>query len=328
MTIDSAALVAQYGAYYIDEGNTADVLKNIPYTPTATRELFREVPMTGDYYRGSRAEMDTILQPFQKAFTTKGTLAFTPNDFPLFRLKIDLSIYPDDIVRSYAGFLANVAETDRAQWPMIRWIMEKHIPKVLGQDYEKKIAYGGVYVAPVAGVASAAQDSMDGIKEVLKDYNTAGRLNLGDGALAMGALAADPEDFCTQVEEWVDSMNPEVRAELDKIVFAPELETRYKRGKRKKYGLNVNFLSGQGVSDLLTIEDYPHISVKGVQSHAGSDLIWATPEVNRIRPTWGNNSAFKVESVKREVAIFRDWFEALEFDVPELVIVNDSAIFA
>jgi hypothetical protein len=125
----------------------------------------------------------------------------------------------------------------------------------------------------------------------------------------------------------VAAMNPEIRAELDIVVMSDTLATRYRKGKRKKYGKDVNFVNGVAVSDLSTIEDYPHIKVEGVLSHEGSDLIWATPADNRIRPMWGNGSAFKVESVKREVAIYTDWFEALEFEVPELVITNDSAIF-
>lgn len=330
MTIDVADVVSQFGAHYVDEGQNKDKIKNIPYTPSKTRALFGEIPMTGDYFKSTKAQMDTVLQPFQSTFTSKGTLEFVPNAFPLFRPKIDLKITPDTILKSYLGFLAGKPTNERADWPLIAYILEVHIPKVQDKDWEKSIAYGGKFVAPVDGTASPAADTLDGVKEVLKKYNTAGRLNLTDGPLAMGAISADPEDFCTQVEDWVDSMNPEVRAEFDIVVMSETLATRYKRGKRKKYGIQVNFLSGTGASDLQTIEDYPHLRVEGFQSHNGSDLIWSTTKENRIRPVWRNQleNVFKVESLKREVFIFTDWFEALEFEVPELVITNDSSIFA
>jgi len=112
--------------------------------------------------------------------------------------------------------------------------------------------------------------------------------------------------------------------------MADTLARKYVRGKRKKYGLNTAYLSGVTANDLRTIEDYSFLEVDGYVSHEGSTLIWATPKVNRIRPLWKGRLAevFKVESYRREVSIFTDWFEALNFEVPELVWCNDSADIA
>jgi hypothetical protein len=68
----------------------------------------------------------------------------------------------------------------------------------------------GVYAAPANGVAGAAGTAMNGLRKVIRGYNTGGRTNLGNGAIATGAFAADPVDWCTQVEEFVRAMDPRV----------------------------------------------------------------------------------------------------------------------
>jgi hypothetical protein len=323
-SIDAADVVTQFGAHYINEGQNLAKIKNLPYTASKTRGMFRVLPQLGDYFKSTNAQMGSVIQAFQKAFTTKGQIKFKPNAFPLFRLKIDMTIFPDDIMKSYLGFLAGQPDNERANWPIIRYMMEVHLPKAQENDWENKMAFGGEYVTPVDGTAGDAEDSIDGIKAVIKKYNTAGDTNLENGALDFGAIATDPKDFCTQVEEWVESMDPKLRAEIDYIFMSETLATRYKQGKRAKYGRDVAFLTGTGVSNLLTIEDRPSISVMGLLSHEGSDLIWATTPDNRIRPLWRSQleNTFKVESEKRNVHIFTDWYEALEFEVPQLIIHN------
>ncbi len=326
MTIDVSAVVAQWGAYYVDQGQNQASIKSALYRLSETAALFQNRPTTDTYFRSTSAQMTSVLQPFQKLFTPKGLLKFTPNGFPLFNIKIDFDVFPDEVKNSYLGFWESLDENDRGKWPLIRYIIENHILASKAQDMESSVSFGGKYIAPIAGVASPAADSMDGIKAVLKKYSIAGRLNFGNGPLAMGAPAADPVAFCTQVEAWVDSINPELRKTIDFIVMSQTLATRYQRGKRIKYGAIQNFLSGMTKDDLVTIEDFSDIAVKGFLSHNGSTIIWATPKVNRIRPIRKAvlENTFRVESYRREVSVYTDWWEALEFEVPELVVVNDS----
>ncbi|MEJ7829659.1 MAG: hypothetical protein WKF91_15725 [Segetibacter sp.] len=330
MTIDVSAVVAQFGAYYIDNGQNQAQIKSALYKLSETAALFTNRPTTDTYFRSTSAQMTSVLQPFQKLFTPKGILTFTPNAFPLFNIKIDYDVFPDEVKNTYLGFFESLDEHDRSKWPLIRYIIENHILASKAQDMEASVVFGGKYIAPVAGVASPAANSMDGIKAVLKKYNTAGRLNFGAGPLAMGVPATDPVAFCTQVEGWVDAFNPELRKTIDFLVMSETLATRFKRGKRLKYGAVQNYLSGMTQNDLTTIEDYSSINVKGFQSHNGSTIIWATPKVNRIRPVRKAvlENTFKVEVYRREVSIYTDWWEALEFEIPELVVVNDSADLA
>jgi hypothetical protein len=303
MSIDVTQLNAQYGAYYKPGSDNEKNLRNMLYQPSETAALFQDRPTEDTIWRGTLASLDRVVQPFQKAFTAIGTISFVPNQFDLFKLKIDKSEYPDELEATYMGFMASLPTLDRAAWPFVRWIIEQHIMPKKNDDLELNEYFEGVYAAPTPGTAGAAGTAMNGLRKVIRDYNTAGRTNLGNGAIASGAAAADDVDFCNQIEEWVESIPVIFRKRVDAIVMSDTLARRYQRGKQKKYGLFVNYMSGTGTANLMTVEHQTNISVKGLVSMEGSELWFTTIAANRIRPVkkaaLGNT--MKVESLKREV---------------------------
>jgi hypothetical protein len=321
MALDVAAVIAQFGAHYKPGSDNQKNLRNMLYKVVETAQYFSNRPTTDTIWRGNLASLERIVQPFQKAYTPIGDMNFEPNEFSLFKIKIDKEEFPDELESTYLGFLADMEEVDRAKWPFVRWWMEQHIMPKKDEDLEQNEYFGGVYAAPANGVAGAAGTAMNGIRKVIRGYNAAGRLNLKNGPIVMGPVAGDPADYCTQVEEFVEAIPSLFRKKLDFIFMSPENELHYKKGKRKKY--NTNY---QQASDLLTIEDFSNISVKGLESHSGSNLHWASIPANRIRPTKKAALAntMKVESAKRAVAAYTDWWEALNFEVPEFVFTNDQ----
>lgn len=323
MAIDVADVVAQFGSYYVANPKNMQRLRSMLYQPVETAKYFSERPGDDTRYEGNLATLNRIVQPFQKAFTPIGTIKFEPNVFNLFKIKIDMSETPDDLEKTYLGFLAAQPENDRSQWLFVRWLIEVHIMAKIDEDLENNEYFAGVYVAPGAGVAGAAGTAMDGIRKVIRGYNTAGRLNLGNGPIATGALAADPADFCTQVEEMADAVPSIFRPKLDAFFMSKENATKYLRGKRKKYNQYY-----QQAGDLMVVEDYSNIKIVGLasMSAASSDLIWASLPENRIRATKKAILAksMKIESAKRVVDILSDWWEALNFEVPEFVFTNDQ----
>jgi hypothetical protein len=324
MSIVITDVVADFGAYYKPGSDNQKNLRNMIYKPAETAAYFQSRPTEDTIWRGTLAELDRIVQPFQKAFTPISSLTFTPNEFNLFKIKIDLKETPDDIEKSYLGFLANMEENDRAKWPFVRWWMENQIMPAKDRDLELNEYFAGVYAAPTPTVAGAASTAMDGIRKVIRGYNTAGRLNLGDGPIATGAAAGDDADFCTQVEEFVSSIPTHFRTRVDNVFMGKDLELKYKRGKRKKYAAYFNFIESPG---LYTIEDFPMVKVVGLESHTSSGLYWTTIANNRIRPT--KKAALKDTMLvqqfsPREVSAYTDWWEALNFEVPEFVFTNDQ----
>jgi hypothetical protein len=320
MAINVAQVIAQFGAYYLKNPDNMKRLRNMLYNKVETVKFFQNRPTQDTIWRGTLASLDRVVQPFQKAFTPIGTLNFTPNQFPLFKLKIDKEETPDDLEATYEGFLAELEDLERANWPFIRWLIEQHIMPVKQKDLELSEYFGGVYAAPVAGVAGPAGTAMDGLRKIIRDYNTGGRTNLGNGPIIMGAPAEDPADFCTQIEEFVEAIDDLLVDELDFLFMNKSLAKRYVKGRKKKY--NENY---QQVSDMVAIENST-IKVQGLKSHAGSNLIWGSQAINRIRPTKKANLAdtMQVESSKRVVSLFTDWWEVLNFEVPEFIVHNDQ----
>ncbi|MBN8665807.1 MAG: hypothetical protein J0L83_14595 [Chitinophagales bacterium] len=321
MGLTVAAIIAQFGAHYINEGQNLSNVNKLLYAKDRTLGMFRTIPQDNTYYKTTSAMMGEVLQAFQKGFTAKGALEFKPHGFEVEHQKIDLELFPDEIEESYLGFLANVDVAARAEWPIVRYLIEQHILDARNRDLEKKAAFGGVYQDPVAGTAGAAENALTGIKKRIVDLNATGRTNMGAGPLQFETPAEDPKDFCEQVEKWVESMDEELRDEITEICMSTTLAARYGRGKRAKYGQNVNFVEG-GKN---VIEDYPTISVVGLPNHKGSNLIWATPANNRIKVVKKLNMAdvFKVEEAKRAVAVMADWWMSIHFAVPELLVHNE-----
>jgi hypothetical protein len=321
MAIDASAVVAQFGAHYKPGSDNQKNLRNMIYRVIETAQYFQSRPTTDTIWRGNLASLNRVVQPFQKAYTPISTIKFEPNEFPLYKLKIDLEETPDDLEATYLGFLADLPEADRAKWPFVRWWLENHVMPKKDEDLELYEYFAGVYAAPAAGVAGAAGTAMNGIRKIIRGYNTAGRLNLKNGPIVTGAPNADPATFCSQVEAFVESIPSLFRKKIDFIFMSPDLALRYKKGKRAKY--NVNYAQA---SDLETIENFPHIRVVGLESHSGSNLFWTTLADNRIRPQKkaALKDTMKLESAKRVVSAYTDWWEVLNFEVPEFVFTNDQ----
>ncbi|MGN6293769.1 MAG: hypothetical protein ACTHMV_13580 [Chitinophagaceae bacterium] len=325
MAIDVADVKAQFGSYYIKNEINMQRLRSMLYQPVETASLFADRPGSDTIYRGALSQLNRIVQPFQKAYTPIGEIVFKPNQIDLYQIKIDISETPDDLERSYVGFLADKEDLERANWPFVRWLIEEHIIAKKQEDLELNEYFSGVYAAPAPGNAGAAGTAINGIRKQIRDYATAGRTNLTNGPIAMGAPAADPADFCTQVEEFAEAIPPIFRSKLDVICMSKELELRYRRGRRAKYGKEVQFINNQ---DLSTLEDFQNLKVKGLasMSAAQTNMIWAAMPNIRIRPTKkaSLSDTMKMESNRRVVDLFSDWWEVLGFEVPEFIFHNDQ----
>lgn len=319
MSIVISDVITQYGAYYLDHGQSVQDLFKKLYRPSVTAAYFQARPTKDTVYRVGSSDLDRVLQPFQKAFTPIGTLTFLANPIDLFNLKIDKQEYPDDIVDSWLAFLEGDG-IDRAQWPFVRWMLEVHIFTKAQEDYELNEAYAGVYAAPTPGTAGAAGTAMNGIKKVLTDYGA--RVN----TITMGAIPVADIDFCTYVEDYVKAHGKEYRKRIDYVFMNEDLQFRYKEGKRQKYNLQY-----AQVGDLETVFHFPNAKVAGLPSMAGSNKLWSTLPTNRVRPirkqpaSTGSAQTMVKEFSARAISIYTDWWEVLGFLHPESVYKSDQA---
>lgn len=330
------AVIAEFGARYTPEGQTAKDIKTQLFAASETEAFFSNVPNPGDQYKSAFATVDEVTQAFSIPFVAKGTATFEPWETKLGEYKVDQLFFPDKFRNSWLGFLANIAEVDRSKWPVLLWyIRELLLPKINEEQEEEQSYWGwqktGLAAIPVVDgatfvrqfdsatastVATPANAAVDGINTIIARMRAAGRATVNNS----GVWSIDPVTFCTEIEEWVQAINPKLRRKLDFLFMEEDLKNRYVDGRREKY--NKNYAQE---ADLMKI-DKVMMSVQSLHSMVGAgNHVWATPKMNRIRPiSKDSNGIFDLQKVDRSVKLLNDWKKVLTFDVPEFVVTNEQ----
>jgi hypothetical protein len=314
-TIDIQDIITSFGSYYLDHGQNEASLRMRPFEQFGTQDAFTLVPTEGTILRMSSIEVEELLQPYQDTFTSKGGVEFAPVEIPLKQVKIDNEFNPNKLANSWLGFLAS-SKVNRSEWPFIRWFIDKYLLQRTDQDLELKAIYNGEYAAPAPGVAGAAIDAMDGVKLQINDGITAGDIV----PIPTGALAIDPVDFCTQIEEFVAGI-PELYWERGfDLNMSRILRRRYRKGREKKYNMNY------AMKEELDLVDETQIRVRGRASMIGSSKIWGTFKENYVLGVkgWGNKNMFELEHVKRKVSVYTDWWIGIGYILPDQIFTNDQ----
>jgi hypothetical protein len=319
MSIVATDIVTAFGARYINEGQNMESLKDQIRQTSVTPSYAVPIITENDVYRSSNAALGEIVQGFQKAFTAKGDLVFTPNEIPLRNAKIDLSLYPDDVKGKWLGFLASLDKTARAEWPIVRYLLEKHVVPQIPHDMETKAYWGGSYVAPTPGTAGTTAGTIDGLKKLIDTGLTATTIN----AIALSALPT-PSTMVESVEEFTDDIfahNPALRGIKMRVFMEPKFLVNYFRDRRGTFGGNVDYTAG-----VTTVDFSPNIELVGLPSMEGSGYIWSTPVSNfvHLRKVNGMKDP-KVEESKREVILMLDWYEGIGFEYNQLVYAYKPA---
>jgi hypothetical protein len=327
MTLVIADILTEFGTVYRDGGQDATRLLRRPFIPSLTEALFGLLPTDDTSYQMAKTELGRILQPFQKGWTPLGTLTATPITLNQFPLKVDLEETPDVLETSWLGFLAD-KNLDRAQWPVIRYLVEQHVYSQLDEDYELNEIYFGKYAAPTTGTPGAAGTSIDGIRILINRAIAAGKIT----PMVLGAIPTDIVDFCNYVEAFVEGFSARYANKGMEICMNITLARRYAKGRQKKYGSDNNYTAPKPLLDGLGNElvripvEFSNHVVVGLPSMGASAKIWATPAENRKRLTKKtvNTKQVRIESAKRSVAIYTDFYKGVGFPLLEAVFTNDQ----
>jgi len=259
--------------------------------------------------------LSEVSQPFQVAYTPKGTPTFSANLVTMRRIKIDHSILPDEIVGKWTAHLmeAGYDETRaRTEMPITRYILDEAV-KAISDEREDDYIYAGVYAAPTPGTPGAASTSYDGLHQIVKNAIIAGDLT----AEPLGAFTAS--DIFEYFEEMFDAVPSKYRMKPLNMYVSPENYLLYGRDKR------TNFAWQQRMEDLLGI-DFGKVTIKPVHAMAGSNRIIITLPGNLARmvgrATPGQN--LDVQGYERTVKLLTDWHEAVGVRDFEFMWVNDQ----
>lgn len=302
-TITISEIIAEFGAKYVKGSQDMKNLQTAIWQKTETDQLFGLWPTEDTVAYKATAQITGVLQAFQKDFTPKSDTSFTLEKIPLYHVKIDEKIFPDEIMPSWLGFLAD-GKVKRSEWGIVRYWLEEMIVNKMKEDLEKNECFKGVTGVITPGTPTLDGKSLNGIRKTIRDGYTAGKTNM----ITMGAVPTDAVEFVDYVEDFIDQI-PEIHADLiDVLPMNKTLFKRFRKGMRAKYNMNYDQAEITKVIDT-------DISVKGLASHAGSDMLWATMKANRANPQkWGGNvGVFDVQAIDRQVKALSDWWMGYGF---------------
>lgn len=307
-------ILTEFGAYYLNNGQNLARVFSLIYRKSTTEQLLTSKVTEETRWRGSKALVNSILQPFQKKWTPKGKTTFTPLEILLSKMKVDYELYPDDIEESWLGFLAD-NNLDRKAWPLVRYLVEQHIIPKMEEEYELEAIFYGRREEPVEGVAGEAWQIMNGLRTIRNKAILEGRTE----PIILGEWATDDKDLVEQFEEFADGIDKRYWKIPMILGINEDLERRYLRGYELKNGTQNNF---QGVSKVIK---HTNIHIMGLPSHGDSDAIWCTTADNAVRliKKQQNLKTLRIENVDRLVKLFTDAYRGVGFVLPELLFTND-----
>ena len=307
-TIDITQLKSDFGTFLGNNEN--DILKALTQ-PTESMAFMTTVKQNEDF-RAAQATIASLVQGFQKGWTPKGTPKFTPLTIGHKRHKFDVEFYPDEIYGSWLGFLADESK-NRTEWPLVKYILYKLVLDQVAQDRELSLIGTGVYADPVDGTAQVVGKSMNGFLTLLKLAHASGTSKIN---FAQANVAITAANVFTQVEKFADSINGVYKKIPMPVFCSPENFTFYVRKKRDLYGTTQDY--GKFGNAMI---DGTSLTLQPLPSMIGSDVLFCTPKSNFIRLIKLNDGASVpfIETSKRQVSIFADWYENVGFAIEEAV---------
>jgi len=326
--MDIQDILTEWGTFYRDGGQNLQRVLKKPYISSQTEALFGLIPTDDTSYQMAIAELGRVLQPFQLGWTPLGEFKAAPIMLTQTPFKVDLEENPDKLENSWLGFLAD-NNLDRAQWPFVRYLVEEHLYARLDEDYELNEIYFGKYAAPTPGKPGAAGTGMDGIRTIINREIASATSRITP--IALGAIPSDPLAFCEYVEAFVDKFTLRYRGQAMEVCMNLTLARRYAKGRHQKYKSDIADPTARQILDgnnnaLLTVPiEFTNHTVVGLLSMGDSMKIWATNKENRKRlaKKTVNTRQVRIESAKRQVAIYTDFYKGVGFPVLEAVFTNE-----
>lgn len=313
MPITTTQIVQEYGAFYQDNGQDK---KRLLMMLSQGREITNyATPIKTDetIFRLGNASFQSLVQPFQKAFTQKGGVALVPNEIRVYRFKIDDEFQPDELFATWLGFLTQKS-VSRVEWPFVKWLIEVYYAKQIDQDMELNEYYKGVYAAPGAGVAGANGTAMNGVQKLLQDGVDAGTVN---SIADIGPL--DKDTIFDQVEAFIEKIAEVYQGIPMNVHMSNYWKRKYLQDKRAQ-----GFYQKTSDKEIDASIDFTPQNVVGLASMVGTNDIFCTPKENflHISPATITKNSFKLEESKRSVAVLGDWSEGLGFGIDQAVWTN------
>lgn len=318
-TIDASDLRAAYGTEY-RAGKSLRDLRSLLYQSAEMDQLFTVDYIRETVWERGYSSMGPILQRFQLAFTPSGGLNLQPSPIPLYDVKADIKTSSHEIKRDWGiGSSHRNDSVPQMGQEFFRWLVNEHLSPRWVQDVENA-AWDGVLQPVVSNVAGTASGSMNGLKYIINDHITNGRIT----PIAMGAPPAFSStnaavEYVNYLEAMVEELPVQLLKENMELVISYSRMRLFREGMRLKYHLYYD-----SKVDAESLHNHPKIKVVGAAAMGNSDKVWMTFKKNRIKAVnLKDNPEWMFEGEDRSLKIWKDTMIGYGFWVPEYVFTND-----
>ncbi|WP_343322295.1 hypothetical protein [Sphingobacterium multivorum] len=274
-SIEVADLRREFGTYLSQGVNNLDIIKQI-FNGFTSQKYFKSVPATTEY-RAVQSMINSVVQQFKPKWTPKGNAKFTPLRIPNFRHKINVPIYPSDVVDSYMFHLYDESLTP-SQMPISKYIINQLIlPRIL-DDIELRMIFKGKYVESTDDEATPAEDSMDGIETLLIKEKAKAGTRINFFAKTINWVTATDAEVVKFVEEFADFVDDKLKIRM--IMASKFVKKRYQRAYEKVYGGGTKQVGGMNPNAEV---DYVEMEIVHLDGMGNSPILIATVPDNMVK---------------------------------------------
>jgi len=277
--------------------------------------------------------MGETWQNFQANVTEKGAIKVGAEYTVQRQHKVNVPIEPDTLVGEWTGMKKLNGKQlydeskPRSQMALVEFGMQKVVESA-ANDRDEKVLITGKYKQHTEGVASPAQDSCDGLIEIMRKA-TITEIKYGERAgtgaaklepFAMGAIGTGVGDTYNYVDDFKDRIPEKYRQMPLKIFTSLTICQRYASDKKKMSSFDGQYTDGFHVDDTsMTLHYFPGL--------AGFDFMFAVHPDNLIRFIHKNDGAkgnlHLNASNPYKLLILADWHECYGISNFDYVWSND-----
>lgn len=269
-------------------------------------------------YIASTALIDSVVQEFTDVWTPKGTTKFSPIRIPYRRHKINVSIKPTEIIKSWLLYLYEQGKVF-AEMPITKYIIEQHILPKIQDDLTRKMVGKGKYEAAPSGQKDGspgrdAAQSMDGFETQLCEALKSGKGNMHFYKDAKNLFSLKGQEFLDAFHAYVDAISKYFVGHLP-IHCSEQMITHY---NRQDFAVNGKY-TGEKVG---TSVRFTNFTLVPLLSMYNSPILFATPKSNFIELVDINsaqNCIQKVEEHHYDVDIIGEFSLSIGFKIGEAV---------
>lgn len=278
---------------------------------------------SGEYYVVENAEATEILQPYQGAFTPKGSVTHSEETIRVRPIKLDMEFTEVDLEKWWNSWQVDRfdPEKDPMNWTFPKYILERELmPKF--RDDLNRVAWLGEYAAPTPGTAGDAVDAVDGYKKIIADLITANKIqDYATGSITSSNIREKVEEFLAQIPD-------EITSKGGVLLMSPKHRRWYVYDYRGEFSAIPQIINPDRGPRPVFADDF-NIELKSVATMSGSDrwiflpngrqnMVWVSRQGAPVYP----NMIFKSQA--RTLQMYATIYRGFGFEYPQEVYTNDQ----